>query len=161
MPSGCIIPDWPMPKRTAVVAVHDLPRGQITPDMVYVGRNRTLWLRFGGIGEPPFGNPFVMRDESQRHAVIGAFAAWLGNALANSQRFAEQVSCLTDKILVCHCAPRVCHGHVLGHAAECLADGRTWSPEPWLAWAARFAEVAPSWHPEDHGASSVPRHRRR
>jgi hypothetical protein len=62
-------------------------------DAVYVGRGT------------PWGNPFVMRKESDRDEVCDRFER---EVLPNLD-----VSALTGKHLVCWCAPKRCHADAL------------------------------------------------
>lgn len=72
--------------------------GNIPADAVYVGRGT------------PWGNPFVMNQESHRDAVCDAF-----EKLVLPQLNVEQ---LRGKDLVCWCAPKRCHADALLKAAN-------------------------------------------
>jgi hypothetical protein len=110
----------------AVLNVRDL-RGPWPRDAVYVGRNPEIWRRAGGQGQPPWGNPFAMRSEADRGRVVADYTRWLADRLSREPRFRAEVAGLAGKDLVCHCAPRACHGHVLADAARTLAAGRDWT----------------------------------
>jgi hypothetical protein len=110
----------------AVLNARDI-RGPWPPNAVYVGRNPDLWRRSGGQGSPPWGNPFVMKSEADRGRVVADYARWLADRISREPRFKAEVASLAGKDLVCHCAPRACHGHVLADAARALAAGRDWS----------------------------------
>jgi hypothetical protein len=109
-----------------VLNVRDL-RGPWPRDAVYVGRNPEIWRRAGGQGQPPWGNPFAMKSEADRGRVIADYTRWLADRLSREPRFKAEVASLAGKDLVCHCAPRACHGHVLEDAARTLAAGRDWT----------------------------------
>lgn len=79
--------------------------------IVYIGRPSVL------------GNPFTMRDESQRASVIARYKTWLEqrylddpavhaelHALAARAKAGEQLA------LQCWCAPAACHGDVIINA---------------------------------------------
>jgi hypothetical protein len=110
----------------AVLNVRDI-RSPWPPNAVYVGRNSDLWRRSGGQGSPPWGNPFVMKSEADRGRVVADYARWLADRISREPRFKAEVASLAGKDLVCHCAPRACHGHVLADAARALAAGRDWT----------------------------------
>lgn len=63
------------------------------------------------VGRPSkFGNPFAMRSEADRIAVIAKFEAWMlskPNLIESCKRE------LKGKDLVCWCAPLRCHADVL------------------------------------------------
>ena len=64
------------------------------------------------IGRPSkWGNPYPLRTESQRAAVIAQYRTWL---VLQPHLMAE----LFGKRLGCFCAPRPCHGDVLAELAD-------------------------------------------
>lgn len=70
------------------------------------------------IGRPgKWGNPFVLRDEVHRAALIAHYKKWL---LTQPQLLADLHE-LKGKRLGCYCAPRACHGDVLAELADALA----------------------------------------
>ena len=69
----------------------------------------------------PFGNPFVMRRESDRARVIAEHRAWLRT---RPDLVARVLAELPGKRLGCFCHPRPCHGDVLAALAN-----RTLRPE--------------------------------
>jgi hypothetical protein len=77
----------------------------IPPVAVYIGRvNR--WYR---LPASKWANPFSVRREADREAVIAAYEKWL-----RSQRdLMEALHELQGCDLVCWCAPLPCHGDVL------------------------------------------------
>ena len=70
------------------------------------------------IGRPGrWGNPFVLRHESERVEVLRRYHAWI----RTQPRLMAEVKTLKDKRLGCWCAPRLCHGNVLAMLAEEVA----------------------------------------
>jgi Domain of unknown function (DUF4326) len=72
------------------------------------------------IGRPgPWGNPFPIDARQTREMVIEAYRAWLLQSNSpQAQWCREHIPELKNKILVCYCAPRACHGHVLQELAD-------------------------------------------
>lgn len=73
-----------------------------TPDDYYIGR------------PSPFGNPFVIGRDGSREDVVRKYADWLLGRPDLMARLPE----LRGKVLVCWCAPEMCHGHVLQMVCE-------------------------------------------
>lgn len=68
------------------------------------------------IGRPsPWGNPFRLRDEAERAAVIRRYRTWLARRPELIERARRE---LRGKRLGCWCAPRPCHGDVLAEIAN-------------------------------------------
>jgi hypothetical protein len=80
------------------------------------------------VGRPsPLGNPFAMRDESQRDGVVDAYARWLvARMQVNGPERAEieRLAALPDGTLVCWCQPARCHADVISDWIERVRDGR-------------------------------------
>jgi hypothetical protein len=69
------------------------------PNAVYVGR------------PSKFGNPFKMKDESEREEVIEAYRVWLKIQLIHDPHFLDE---LEGKDLVCFCPlNKHCHADVI------------------------------------------------
>ena len=74
------------------------------------------------IGRPSnWGNPYRLKREEDRAAVISMYIVWLLRHPALLKRVGE----LKGKVLGCHCHPRLCHGDVLralanGVAPDCV-----------------------------------------
>lgn len=67
------------------------------------------------IGRPSiWGNPFVMRRESDRERVIAEYLEWVQEQPELMSRLHE----LRGKRLGCFCSPKLCHGHVLAELAD-------------------------------------------
>lgn len=63
------------------------------------------------IGRPsPWGNPHVMRGEADRVNCVTQFETYARQRLAREPHWLDP---LIGCDLVCFCAPRWCHGHVL------------------------------------------------
>ncbi len=94
----------------------------------YIGRNPKIWAQSGQSGSPKYGNPFVMKDQSEieRTRVIAAYGAYLEKQLENPRFKADMIKDLKDQDLVCHCAPKGCHGDVLQHAVAQISAGKSW-----------------------------------
>jgi hypothetical protein len=58
-----------------------------------------------------FGNPFPMRDESERAEVISKYRAWLWERLEqNFHQEVEDIDAIPEgAVLGCFCAPKPCH----------------------------------------------------
>lgn len=56
-----------------------------------------------------WGNPFRIGPDGSRSTVIQKYRLWL---LGNPKLLADLEE-LRGKVLVCHCAPKPCHGDVL------------------------------------------------
>lgn len=80
---------------------------------VYIGRDR--------YGNGEWGNPFPMHNETERTAVVVAYARWLFQQPALLEKARRE---LKGKVLGCWCSPKLCHGHVLAIVAN--ADPVLW-----------------------------------
>lgn len=77
-----------------------------------------------------FGNPFYMNDESQRDAVCDKYAEYFPQALKMKPALNAMYADLLKRVikgekiqLMCHCAPKRCHGdtvkeYLLKHQAR-------------------------------------------
>jgi len=82
--------------------------GRVPSGAVYIGRARK--------GEfNKWGNPFVMNGERDRDLVIRNYRDWLLDQPELVRQAKEE---LAGKDLVCFCAPKDCHGHVLMEVAN-------------------------------------------
>jgi len=85
---------------------------------VYVGRPSAL------------GNPFAMKSESDRLAVVAQYRKWLWHEINNSQSKALfELLALADRVkagecirLVCWCSPKKCHADVMSKVTEIVLD---------------------------------------
>lgn len=74
----------------------------------------------------PLGNPFYMATEHQRAKVIMQFEAWLtevihserGPAYAQLQVLKRRYDAGEQLYLVCFCAPKDCHAHIIADYLE-------------------------------------------
>lgn len=71
---------------------------------VYIGRG-SRW-----------GNPFHMRNESQREAVISQYRQHLWRQIREGEITVSDLLALEGKTLACFCAPKACHGDVIANA---------------------------------------------
>lgn len=77
-------------------------KGGVPASAVYVGR------------PSPYGNPYVMKAESERDAVCDAFEAALARKFERDPSARERLKeALRGKDLVCWCAPKRCHAETL------------------------------------------------
>ena len=75
------------------------------------------------------GNPFHMKDETQRERVIAEYRAWLwGKIKAGDQAVLNELRWLARKAsegktvnLYCYCAPKACHANVVANAIKWMA----------------------------------------
>jgi hypothetical protein len=83
---------------------------------VYIGREVKDW----GLAGSKWGNPFLMRDESdaERARAIAEFREYITNG--DGQHLLDDLHELKGKRLGCWCAPKDCHGHVLAELVESL-----------------------------------------
>lgn len=90
--------------------------------------NRRRGDRGEYVGRPsPLGNPFAMRDESQRDAVVDAYARWLEARMQENgpeRAEIERLAASPDGTLVCWCAALRCHADVISEWIERVRDGR-------------------------------------
>ena len=95
-----------------VLNVRHLPgfaehRPIISPDAVYIGR-ASRWYR---LQKSKWANPFSIKREADREAVIATYERWL--QLQLQRHLIDALPELTGLDLVCWCAPLPCHGDVL------------------------------------------------
>lgn len=91
-----------------------------TGTTVYIGRSMP--------GRPgsPLGNPFKLRFESERAAVLAKYKAWLADQLSRDTAARQELERLAyiardeDLVLACWCAPAICHGDVIKEEIERL-----------------------------------------
>lgn len=88
---------------TKVIHIRDAPKGWKTNSkFAYIGRS-SVW-----------DNPYIVGIHGSRKEVIALFEAKrLPELLADSNE-AHYIE-LKDKILVCHCKPKSCHGDILAN----------------------------------------------
>jgi hypothetical protein len=73
------------------------------------------------IGRPSaLGNPFTMKNESERDSVIAKYKEWFYQQLKNNENVKLEIRYLCelhsrgeDINLICWCAPKACHGDVI------------------------------------------------
>lgn len=86
---------------TTVVNKHTHTR---TPNDVYIGRG-SKW-----------GNPYVIGRDGNRSEVLRKYREYI----VKQGQLLTQLNELRGKTLVCFCAPRPCHGHILCELIEAL-----------------------------------------
>lgn len=73
-----------------------------------------------------FGNPVVLTDEKKRAECVAEYGVILHNALDKSEPLGQAVRGLAKIVkhqnvaLMCCCAPKLCHGHVIAKAIRQL-----------------------------------------
>lgn len=81
-------------------------------DSLYIGRNQKIWS-INEEGSPLFGNPFAMKNESERVKVVNLYKGYLSFKAHDQKWLKSWKEKSNNKNIVCHCAPSQCHGHVL------------------------------------------------
>lgn len=104
---------------TTVINIKDAPEGWMyNADYVYIGREGA---GFNGY----FGNPFAMSREEYRSSVVQDYIRFALRRYTHDYAFQRQVDGLYGKILVCFCAPKLCHGDILALIADLNAEKAT------------------------------------
>lgn len=91
--------------------------GKTIPDgAVYIGRTNSKF----GLEESKYHNPFKVDDSvgDTREVVVEKFRKYLHQEIKNGNITEKEVIDLTEKDLVCYCAPKSCHGDVLVRAGQ-------------------------------------------
>lgn len=74
------------------------------------------------VGRPSrWGNPFVLRRESERAECLERYRSWLWEEIASGRLPLADLAALEGRDLACYCAPSPCHGDVLAAAASWAA----------------------------------------
>lgn len=85
----------------------------------HVPNEKTVYIGRGS----KWGNPFPMRDESQRAHVCELHRQHLNQQIIDGVITREEVAALHGKDLMCFCAPKQCHGDYLAQvAADAYAE---------------------------------------
>lgn len=93
--------------------------GDLTLDSIdiYIGRPSAL------------GNPYPMKDKSDRPRVIELYRQWLWKQIQLKNRSYQELVRITNLVnsgknirLICYCAPLPCHGDVIVRAVQWLID---------------------------------------
>ncbi len=88
--------------------VYNIKTDEIPEGAIYIGRPSI------------FGNPFVIGKNGTRKQVIEKFEIYLQETPSLLKKVKEE---LKGKDLICHCAPKACHGDVLmRYANEIILD---------------------------------------
>ena len=97
---------------------------------------RVLNKRFGHTGEyigrpSPLGNPFPLRQESDRDLVISKYGRWLKEKIESDEdnpqkqeirRLAKILVDTGNLDLVCWCKPKRCHGDVIANVVKRVVE---------------------------------------
>lgn len=79
----------------------------IPSDAIYIGRG-SKW-----------GNPFIIGKDGDRETVVKMYCEWI----LEQPKLLDDIKDLVNKDVVCFCAPRLCHGHVLKEIGNILFGG--------------------------------------
>lgn len=92
----------------------------IPKDGVYLGRSNSNFNLKGS----KFANPFHMKDQSEleRNRVVNEYKVWLWSQIAENKITKSDLLFLAGKKLVCYCAPKLCHSHVVKETVELLIN---------------------------------------
>lgn len=82
---------------------------KIPDNAIYIGRASTK----NGLSGSKYANPFPVRNEEDRSMVVQKYQSWLAQEIHQGRITREELAELHGKDLVCYCAPKLCHGHVL------------------------------------------------
>lgn len=88
---------------------------------VYIGRANPRY----GLKRSKWANPFRLKSEAERPAMIERYREWIMNQPDLLARIHE----LRGKRLGCWCAPKPCHGDVLAELADRMETGRSGGAE--------------------------------
>ena len=89
-------------------------------------KNKREWIGKGeyvGRGTP-LGNPYIMKNESQRESVIAHYRIWLKYKMTGNNKVSQEMKRLAvinkqeDLNLVCWCSPKVCHADIIKEYLE-------------------------------------------
>lgn len=76
-----------------------------TTEFVYIGR-----ANYGlGLPQSKWGNPFHMKNESQRVSVLTSYLEYV----VGNEELMASLHELDGQTLGCYCAPKKCHGNIL------------------------------------------------
>ena len=82
---------------------------------VYIGRSSDLGVSYR---DGYFGNPFRMKEESDRQKVINKYRLFFEDRIKRDPEFKSRIEDLKDKTLGCFCKPLNCHGDVIKEYLE-------------------------------------------
>lgn len=89
---------------------------------VYIGRKMPGWTA------SPLGNPYRLKRESERCKAVEQYRAWLTEQMKSDTPARAEIERLaviarsTDLLLLCYCAPKLCHGDVVKEFVERAID---------------------------------------
>jgi len=106
-----------------VIHIKDAPINFLKKD---IDQNGYIYIGRPGI----FGNTIVKNKKcficGNKHITNGStldcYLKYLENRVDTDKWFREKVKSLYDKILVCDCAPKPCHGYILASISKQLND---------------------------------------
>ena len=90
---------------TTVINIKDAPKGwEKDSQYVYIGRQGYGW-------DGTWGNPYVLRKEIDRNKILNDYMLWF---YKQPDEWKDRLyNATVDKILVCFCKPKMCHGDII------------------------------------------------
>ena len=85
---------------------------QIPENAVYIGRGNSKL----NLPNSKFANPFPITKTANIETVIKQYQRWLWEEIKAKRITIEDLLAISGKDLVCYCAPKACHGHVIEKA---------------------------------------------
>lgn len=88
------------------------------------GRSEYIGRAMPGRPGSPLGNPFKLRFEAQRAEILAKYEAWLREQMKTDTAARREIKRLADLardqdlVLLCWCAPALCHGDVIKRIIE-------------------------------------------
>jgi hypothetical protein len=99
---------------------------KIPANAIYIGRHSAK----NGLPGSKYANPFPAKNEEERPRVVQKYQNWLAQEINQGRITREELAELHGKDLVCYCAPKLCHGHVLRAAILWAVKELAQPPEP-------------------------------
>lgn len=111
------------------------------PEYLYIGRR----MKDQHLPPSPWANPIRLHTDSAaaRESALDQYRAWITTS-DEGRELLPKLPALRNKILVCWCAPKPCHGHVLlellgekphvAVPAQTTLDGTTEASPPIFLW---------------------------
>lgn len=99
---------------------------KIPENAIYIGRVSVK----NGLAGSRYANPFPAKSEADREGVVRQYQDWLAREIHQGRITREELAEMHGKDLVCYCAPKLCHGHVLRAAIIWAAQSLDKEPSP-------------------------------
>ncbi len=107
--------------------VVNLKKQEIPPDTryIYIGRRMPGWQA------APLGNPFRLKYENERAAILQKYRDWLEEQMKSDTPARREINRIVGLmknpgplLLLCWCKPKACHGDVVKELVEKLLEER-------------------------------------